>query len=33
VIDWLADPFSDPILRRAALEIVLLGVTGGLLGC
>jgi ABC-type Mn2+/Zn2+ transport system permease subunit len=33
VIDWIADPFSDPILRRAALEIVLLGVTGGLLGC
>ena len=33
MIDWLADPFSDPILRRAALEIVLLGVTGGLLGC
>jgi len=33
VIDWLADPLSDPILRRAALEVVLLGVTGGLLGC
>lgn len=33
MIDWLADPLSDPILRRAALEVVLLGVTGGLLGC
>lgn len=33
MIDWIADPFADPILRRAALEIVLLGVTGGLLGC
>lgn len=33
MIDWLADPFSDPLLRRAALEVVLLGVTGGLLGC
>jgi ABC-type Mn2+/Zn2+ transport system permease subunit len=33
MIDWLVDPLSDPILRRAALEVVLLGVTGGLLGC
>jgi ABC-type Mn2+/Zn2+ transport system permease subunit len=33
MIDWLLDPFSDPILRRAALEVILLGVTGGLLGC
>jgi ABC-type Mn2+/Zn2+ transport system permease subunit len=33
MIGWLVDPFSDPILRRAALEVVLLGVTGGLLGC
>jgi ABC-type Mn2+/Zn2+ transport system permease subunit len=33
VIGWLVDPFSDPIVRRAALEVVLLGVTGGLLGC
>jgi ABC-type Mn2+/Zn2+ transport system permease subunit len=33
VISWLLDPFSDPIVRRAALEVVLLGVTGGLLGC
>ncbi len=33
MIDWLVDPLGDPILRRAALEVVLLGVTGGLLGC
>jgi ABC-type Mn2+/Zn2+ transport system permease subunit len=33
MIGWLIDPFGDPILRRAAIEVVLLGVTGGLLGC
>lgn len=33
MIDWLVDPLSDPILRRAALEVVLLGIAGGLLGC
>jgi ABC-type Mn2+/Zn2+ transport system permease subunit len=33
MLDWLLDPFSDPIMRRAAVEVVLLGVTGGLLGC
>jgi ABC-type Mn2+/Zn2+ transport system permease subunit len=33
MIDWIADPLADPLLRRAALEVVLLGVTGGLLGC
>jgi ABC-type Mn2+/Zn2+ transport system permease subunit len=32
-MDWLLDPFADPLVQRAALEIVLLGVTGGLLGC
>lgn len=30
---WLTDPLADPIMQRAALEVVLLGVTGGLLGC
>jgi ABC-type Mn2+/Zn2+ transport system permease subunit len=30
---WLTDPLSDPIMQRAALEVVLLGITGGLLGC
>jgi ABC-type Mn2+/Zn2+ transport system permease subunit len=33
MLDWLLHPFSDPIMRRAAVEVVLLGVTGGLLGC
>ncbi len=33
MIGWLLDPLADPILRRAALEVVLLGVTGALLGC
>lgn len=30
---WLVDPLSDPIVQRAALEVVLLGIGGGLLGC
>jgi ABC-type Mn2+/Zn2+ transport system permease subunit len=29
----LADPWSEPILRRAFLEIALLGLAGGALGC
>ena len=29
----LLDPWSEPVLRRALLEVVLLGVAGGLLGC
>lgn len=29
----LADPWSQTILQRAALEVVLLGLVGGLLGC
>lgn len=29
----LGDPWSEPIMRRAFLEIVLLGVAGGALGC
>jgi ABC-type Mn2+/Zn2+ transport system permease subunit len=33
VIGWLADPWQDPILRRAFLEVLLLGVTGGAIGC
>lgn len=31
--DTLADPWSQAILQRAAAEVVLLGVVGGLLGC
>lgn len=33
VLDWLADPWSQAIGRRALLEVVLLGVAGGALGC
>ena len=29
----LLAPWSEPVLRRALLEVVLLGVAGGLLGC
>jgi ABC-type Mn2+/Zn2+ transport system permease subunit len=29
----ITDPWADPIGRRALLEVVLLGVTGGALGC
>lgn len=30
---FLADPLADPLVRRAALEVALLGVAGGALGC
>ena len=30
---WLADPWSQTIVQRAFLEVVLLGIAGGLLGC
>jgi len=33
MIDWLTDPWSQEVLRRAFAEIVLLGVVGGALGC
>jgi ABC-type Mn2+/Zn2+ transport system permease subunit len=33
MIDWLTDPWSQEILRRAFAEVVLLGVAGGALGC
>ena len=33
MIDWLTDPWSQEILRRAFTEVVLLGVAGGALGC
>src|SRR4051794_6116609 len=29
----LVDPWREPIMQRAVLEVVLLGVCGGLLGC
>src|SRR6478735_5203260 len=30
---WLADPWSGAIMQRAFAEVVLLGVTGGAIGC
>jgi ABC-type Mn2+/Zn2+ transport system permease subunit len=33
VLHALTDPWSDPLGRRALLEVALLGVTGGALGC
>jgi ABC-type Mn2+/Zn2+ transport system permease subunit len=33
VAHTLTDPWADPIGRRALLEVALLGVTGGALGC
>ncbi|MCW3012819.1 MAG: metal transporter permease [Solirubrobacterales bacterium] len=33
VLDWLADPWAQALGRRALLEVVLLGLAGGALGC
>lgn len=33
IVDVLTEPFAQGLLRRALLEIVLLGVVGGALGC
>jgi len=30
---WLADPWSGEIMRRALVEVVLLGIAGGAIGC
>src|SRR3954465_9583114 len=30
---WLADPWTGDIMRRALAEVVLLGVSGGVIGC
>jgi ABC-type Mn2+/Zn2+ transport system permease subunit len=30
---WLADPWSGDIMRRAFVEVVLLGIAGGAIGC
>ena len=30
---FLGDPLSDPLVRRAALEVALIGIAGGALGC
>jgi ABC-type Mn2+/Zn2+ transport system permease subunit len=33
MLGWLLDPWADPINVRAFVEVLLLGVTGGALGC
>ncbi|MCW3016352.1 MAG: metal transporter permease [Solirubrobacterales bacterium] len=33
LLSWLTDPWQEPLTRRALLEVVLLGVAGGALGC
>jgi ABC-type Mn2+/Zn2+ transport system permease subunit len=33
MLDWLTDPWSQEVLRRAFAEVVLLGAAGGALGC
>src|SRR4051794_41982397 len=33
VLHTLTDPWADPVGRRALLEVALLGVVGGALGC
>ena len=30
---FLADPLADPLVRRAAVEVALIGIAGGALGC
>jgi ABC-type Mn2+/Zn2+ transport system permease subunit len=33
VLDWLTQPWTESLDRRALLEVVLLGLAGGMLGC
>src|SRR6185312_810913 len=33
VLHWLTDPWAEPLNRRALLEVALLGLAGGGLGC
>ena len=33
MLDWLLDPWTQAIGRRALAEVVLLGIAGGVLGC
>lgn len=33
LLHWLTDPWAEALTRRALLEVVLLGVAGGALGC
>src|SRR3954451_12553466 len=31
--NWIADPWSGEIMRRALAEVVLIGIAGGAIGC
>src|SRR3954451_1150138 len=33
MLDWFTDPMQGEIMRRAFVEVVLLGVSGGAIGC
>src|SRR3954449_9570413 len=33
MLDWFTDPLQGEIMRRAFVEVVLLGVSGGAIGC
>ena len=33
MLDWVTDPISGELMRRAVVEIVLLGISGGVIGC
>src|SRR4051794_26417271 len=33
MLDWFTDPLQGEIMRRAFVEVVLLGVVGGVIGC
>lgn len=33
LLSWLTDPWQEPLTRRALIEVVLLGIAGGALGC
>lgn len=32
-LHWLTGPWSEPLIRRALVEVVLLGIAGGAVGC
>jgi ABC-type Mn2+/Zn2+ transport system permease subunit len=33
MIDWLLEPWREPVVARAFVEVALIGLVGGLLGC
>jgi len=32
-LSWLGEPWAEPLVRRALVEVVLLGIAGGAVGC